>query len=53
MAWKGYAPYKEKTISSPNAQKNDDKVQKVKFVKDTNPVTGSRAARKQKPVTWS
>ena len=40
-------------ISSPNVQKNDDKVQKVKFVKDTNPVTGSRAARKQKPVTWS
>jgi hypothetical protein len=61
MAWKGYAPYKQKTIPTPDVQKNDSigniHVEKVSTSvekgKDNNPVTGSRAARKQKPVTWS
>ena len=60
MAWKGYAPYKQKTIPTPDVQKNDsvgnihiEPVTVVEIKKDTNPVTGSRKARKQKPVTWS
>jgi len=65
MAWKGYAPLgKSKTIPTPDANKNGGSVGSVGNVfiepvtvadikKDTNPVTGSRKARKQKPVTWT
>ena len=65
MAWKGYAPLgKSKTIPTPDANKNGGNVGTIGNVsiepvtvteikKDTNPVTGSRKARKQKPVTWS
>jgi|TARA_R100001594_G_scaffold21956_2_gene42572 hypothetical protein len=46
MAWKGYAPTnKAKVIKTPRVDN--------KKPKDKNPVTGSRAARPQKPVTWS
>jgi len=46
MAWKGYAPTnKEKVITTPRVDN--------KKPKDKQPVTGTRAARKQKPVTWS
>ena len=46
MAWKGYAPTnKAKVIKTPRVDN--------KKLKDKNPVTGSRAARPQKPVTWS
>ena len=55
------------TIETPNTQESTtvtvkgtkalraDKqpVKQEKFVKDTNPVKGTRAARKQKPVTWT
>ena len=65
MAWKGYAPLgKSKTIPTPDANKNSSNVGSMGNIhiepvevgnvkKDTNPVTGSRKARKQKPVTWS
>ena len=65
MAWKGYAPLgKSKTIPTPDANKNGstvgsmgnihiEPVEVVNVKKDTNPVTGSRKARKQKDVTWS
>ena len=65
MAWKGYAPLgKSKTIPTPDVSKNGGSVGSIGNVsiepvtvteikKDTNPVTGSRKARKQKPVTWS
>ena len=60
MAWKGYAPYKEKKIPTPDVQKNDSvgniHVEPIKVgnvTRDKNSVTGSRSARKQKPVTWS
>ena len=50
---KGYAPLgKSKVISSPDANKNNKPVAVNKNKKDTNPVTGTRAARPQKPVTW-
>jgi len=45
MAWKGYAPLKAKTIQTPRV---DDKKPK-----DKNPVKGHRAAKPQKPVTWT
>ena len=46
MAWKGYAPTnKAKVIKTPRVDN--------KKPKDKNPVTGSRAARPQTPVTWS
>jgi|TARA_R100001530_G_scaffold126585_1_gene95449 hypothetical protein len=45
MAWKGYAPLKAKTIKTPRV---DDKKPK-----DKNPVKGHRAAKPQKPVTWT
>ena len=60
MAWKGYAPYKEKEIPTPDVQKNDSvaniHIEPIKVgnvTRDKNSVTGSRSARKQKPVTWS
>ena len=50
----GYAPTagKAKVISTPNANKNNKPVPADKWKKDTNPVKGTNAARKQKPVTW-
>ena len=51
---KGYAPLgKSKVISSPDANKNNKPVAVNKGKKDTNPVKGTRAARAQKPVSWS
>ena len=53
MAWKGYAPLgKSKTIPTPDANKNNRPVPVNRDKKDTNPVKGTGAARKQKPVTW-
>ena len=51
---KGYAPTsKSKVIATPDANKNNKPVAANKDKKDTNPVTGTRAARKQKDVTWT
>ena len=51
---KGYAPLgKSKVIATPDANKNNKPVAANKDKKDTNPVTGTRAARKQKDVTWT
>ena len=50
MAW-NYL--KAKTVATPDARRNDKPVKQEKFVKDKNPVTGTRAARPQKPVTWT
>ena len=44
MAW-NYL--KQKTAKTPDARRNDKPVKQEKFVKDKNPVTGTRAARKQ------
>ena len=61
----GYASLgKSKIIPTPDANKNGgnvgtignvsiEPVTVVEIKKDTNPVTGSRKTRKQKPVTWS
>ena len=50
---KGYAPLgKSKVISTPDANKTNKPVAVNKDKKDTNPVTGTRAARPQNPVTW-
>ena len=51
----GYAPAacKAKTIATPDANRNNKPVAVSKDKKDRNPVTGTRAARPQKPVTWS
>ena len=57
----GYAPTgKAKTIPTPDVQKNSgvgrihvEPVTVGSVAKlDTNPLKGTRAARKQKPVTW-
>ena len=65
MAWKGYAPLgKSKTIPTPDVSKNGGNVGSIGNVsiepvtvagikKDTNPVKGTRAARRQKDVTWT
>ncbi len=46
MAWKGYASTtKPKTIKTPRVDN--------KKPKDKNAVAGTRAARSQKPVTWT
>ena len=50
MAW-NYL--KQKTAKTPDARRNDRPVKQEKFVKDKNSVTGTRAARPQKPVTWT
>ena len=51
---KGYAPLgKSKTIATPDANRNNKPVVVSKDKKDTNPVKGTRAARSQKPVTWT
>ena len=51
----GYAPTagKARTIATPDANKNNKSAPVNRDKKDTNPVTGSRKARKQKDVTWS
>ena len=49
-----YAPLgKSKVIATPDANRNNKPVKKSGDKKDTNSVTGTRAARPQKPVTWS
>ena len=58
MAW-NYL--KQKPVSTPDVQKNSgignidiEPVTVSRVAKpDTNPVKGTRAARKQKPVTWT
>ena len=50
MAWNYLT---QKAAKTPDARRNDKSVKQEKFVKDKNPVTGTRAARKQKPVTWT
>ena len=50
MAW-NYV--KQKTVTSSNVRRNDKPVKQEKFVKVTNPVKGIKAARPQKPVTWT
>jgi len=51
---KGYAPLgKSKTISPPDANRNNKSVKTSGDKKDRNAVTGTRAARPQKPVTWT
>ena len=50
MAWNYLT---QKTAKTPDARRNDRPVKQEKFVKDKNPVTGTRAARPQKPVTWT
>ena len=50
---KGYAPLgKSKVMSTPDVNRNNKPVAVSKDKKDRNPVTGTRAARPQKPVTW-
>ena len=49
---KGYAPLgKSKTISTPDVNRNTKSVKTSGDKKDRNAVTGTRAARPQKPVT--
>ena len=49
----GYAPTgKARTIATPDANKNNRPAPVNRDKKDTNPVKGTGAARKQKPVTW-
>jgi len=50
MAW-NYL--KQKPVSTPDANKNNKPVKTSGDKKDTNSVTGTRAARPQKPVTWT
>ena len=51
---KGYAPLgKSKTIPTPYENINNKPVKTIGYKKDTNAVTGTRAARPQKPVTWT
>ena len=51
---KGYAPLgKSKVIATPDANKNNKPVAVNKGKKDKNAVTGTRAARSQRPVTWT
>ena len=48
----GYAPLgKSKTIPTPDANRNNKPVKTSGDKKDRNSVTGTRAARSQKPVT--
>ena len=51
---KGYAPTagKAKTLATPDVNRNNKPV-KTSDKKDRNAVTGTRAARPQKPVTWT
>ena len=51
----GYAPGagKAKVITTPDANRNNKPVAVSKDKKDRNSVTGTRAARPQKNVTWT
>ena len=50
----GYAPLgKSKTIPSRDVNRNNKSVKTSGDKKDRNAVTGTRAARPQKPVTWT
>ena len=50
----GYAPLgKSKTIATPDVNRNNKPVKTSGDKKDQNAVTGTRAARPQKPVTWT
>ena len=50
----GYAPLgKSKTIPSPDVNRNNKPVKTSGDKKDRKAVTGTRAARPQKPVTWT
>ena len=44
---------KQKPAKTPDARRNDKPIKQEKFVKDTNHVKGTRAAKAQKPVTWT
>ena len=51
---KGYAPLgKSKVISTPDVNRNNKPVKTSGDKKDKNSVAGTRAARTQKPVTWT
>ena len=51
---KGYAPLgKSKTIATPDENRNNNPVKTSGDKKDRNAVTGTRAARPQKPVPWT
>ena len=50
MAW-NYL--KQKPVSSPDANRNNKPVKTSGDKKDKNAVTGTSAARPQKPVTWT
>jgi len=51
---KGYAPLgKSKAIPTPDVNRNNKAVKTSGDKKDRNAVTGTRAARSQKPVTWT
>ena len=50
----GYAPLgKSKTIPTPDVNRNNKPVKTSGDKKDKNAVTGTRAAKPQKPVTWT
>ena len=51
----GYAPTagKAKTIATPDVNRNNKPVKTRGDKKDKHAVTGTRAARPQKPVTWT
>ena len=53
MAWFGLAKIALQAGSKLYANRNNKPVAVNKDKKDTNPVAGTRAARKQKPVTWT
>ena len=51
---KGYAPTgKSKVIPTPDVNRNNKQVKVSRDKKDKNSVSGTGAARKQKPVTWT
>ena len=51
---KGYAPLgKSKTITSPDVNRYNKSGKTSGDKKDRNAVTGNRAERPQKPVTWT
>ena len=51
---KGYAPPGiSKVIPTPDVNRNNKQVKVSRDKKDKNSVSGTGAARKQKPVTWT
>ena len=52
MAWFGLAKIALQAGSKLYANRNNKALPKNSDKKDTNPVSGTRAARPQKPVTW-